>query len=62
MKVLDVSIGDKRISLSIRELLEKEDTSDEDFQNYEASKKDEPSGFSLGDMIGDQLKNIKTNE
>ncbi|GAE34534.1 30S ribosomal protein S1 [Halalkalibacter akibai] len=62
VKVLDVSIGDKRISLSIRELLEKEDTSDEDFQNYEASKKDEPSGFSLGDMIGDQLKNIKTNE
>ncbi|MFC0559862.1 30S ribosomal protein S1 [Halalkalibacter alkalisediminis] len=59
VKVLDVNIQEKRISLSIRDLLEKEDTSDEDYQAYEASKQDDQSGFSLGDMIGDQLKKYK---
>lgn len=56
VKVLDINLEDKRISLSIRELLE--DEADDDYQSYEA-KDDEPSGFSLGDMIGDQLKKYK---
>lgn len=59
VKVLDVSTEEKRISLSIRALLEEEDTSDEDFKAYEASRSDEPTGFSLGDMIGDQLNKYK---
>ncbi|WP_070121156.1 30S ribosomal protein S1 [Bacillus marinisedimentorum] len=57
VKVLDVNPAEKRISLSIRDLLDDEPQEDEynnDFQN------DEPStGFSLGDMIGDQLKKLK---
>ncbi|WP_100407192.1 30S ribosomal protein S1 [Bacillus solitudinis] len=57
-KVLDVNVADKRISLSIRELLQ-EDNGDADYQQYEASRTDEPKGFSLGDMIGDQLKKYK---
>jgi small subunit ribosomal protein S1 len=57
VKVLDVNIDEKRISLSIRDLLE--ETSDTDYQAYEASKEEESGGFSLGDMIGDQLKKYK---
>jgi small subunit ribosomal protein S1 len=57
-KVLDVNLNEKRISLSIREL-HKEDTHDQEYQEYEAKRTDEPSGFSLGDMIGDQLKKYK---
>jgi small subunit ribosomal protein S1 len=57
VKILDVNIDEKRISLSIRDLLE--ETSDTDYQAYEASKDEEPGGFSLGDMIGDQLKKYK---
>ncbi|WP_227936172.1 30S ribosomal protein S1 [Alkalihalobacillus deserti] len=59
VKVLDVNIKEKRISLSIRDLLEKEDTSDEDYQAYESSKQDDQGGFSLSDLIGDQLKKYK---
>ncbi|MDT8860030.1 30S ribosomal protein S1 [Alkalihalobacillus sp. MEB130] len=59
VKVLDVNIGEKRISLSIRELLEDEESTDADFQAYEAAKGEESAGFSLGDMIGDQLKKYK---
>ncbi|MDV2884309.1 30S ribosomal protein S1 [Alkalihalophilus pseudofirmus] len=59
VKVLDVNLDDKRISLSIRELL-KDDTNDGDYTAYEANKEEEPSGFSLGDMIGDQLKKYKS--
>ncbi|MFB4163436.1 30S ribosomal protein S1 [Alteribacillus sp. JSM 102045] len=57
-KVLDINPSDQRISLSIREL-EKEETPDEKVQEeYEAPEEDH-SGFSLGDMIGDQLKKYK---
>ncbi|WP_017728055.1 30S ribosomal protein S1 [Halalkalibacterium ligniniphilum] len=58
-KVLDVNIAEKRISLSIRELLENEEN---DYGSYEAneSSEDEHTGFSLGDMIGDQLKKYKS--
>lgn len=58
VKVLDVNIEDKRISLSIRDLLE-DDSNEKDYHAYDSSKDDEPSGFSLGDMIGDQLKKYK---
>lgn len=55
-KVLDVNATDQRISLSIRELLEDEDT-----KYAEEYAPEEPSGMgvTLGDMIGDQLKKLK---
>ncbi|WP_332693392.1 30S ribosomal protein S1 [Halalkalibacter lacteus] len=59
VKVLDVNIEEKRISLSIRDLLEDEESSNADYQAYEASKEAESGGFSLGDMIGDQLNKYK---
>ncbi|NEU31117.1 30S ribosomal protein S1 [bacterium LRH843] len=57
VKVLDVNLADKRISLSIRELLESDDK--RALQEYEASQEEELNGFSLGDMIGDQLNKFK---
>ncbi|WP_100372682.1 30S ribosomal protein S1 [Bacillus sp. FJAT-45037] len=57
-KVLDVNANEKRISLSIRELL-KEETNEAEYAAYSAQKEEEPRGFSLGDMIGDQLKKYK---
>ncbi len=60
-KVLDVNLQEKRISLSIRELLSGEE-GESDYSEYESAKDDDSSGFSLGDMIGDQLKkNINRN-
>ncbi|MFB4160704.1 30S ribosomal protein S1 [Geomicrobium sp. JSM 1781026] len=59
-KILDISPSEQRISLSIRELEEKE-TSDHKVQReYEAPEEDH-SGFSLGDMIGDQLKKYRND-
>jgi small subunit ribosomal protein S1 len=55
VKVLDINITDQRISLSIRELLEEDDRAD--YREYQ--QKEESTGFSLGDMIGDQLKKLK---
>lgn len=55
VKVLDVNKEEQRISLSIRELLEEDKK--EDFKEYQQGE--ESSGFSLGDMIGDQLKKLK---
>ncbi|MGO4888139.1 30S ribosomal protein S1 [Anaerobacillus sp. MEB173] len=54
-KVLDVNISEKRISLSIRELLEEETV----VESNEYQREEESTGFSLGDMIGDQLKKYK---
>ncbi|WP_026673024.1 30S ribosomal protein S1 [Alkalihalobacterium bogoriense] len=56
-KVLDLNVDEKRISLSIRAL--EEDTY-EDNNHQEYQRDDEHSGFSLGDMIGDQLKKYKS--
>ena len=53
VKVLEVNENDKRLSLSIKELEEKY-TEVTDYELPEESK-----GFQLGDMIGDQLKNLK---
>ncbi|MFC4410975.1 30S ribosomal protein S1 [Chungangia koreensis] len=52
VKVLDVNKEEKRLSLSIKDLLEKENESAiEDYELPEESK-----GFSLSDVIGDKLK------
>jgi small subunit ribosomal protein S1 len=56
-KVLDVNIKDKRISLSIRDLLEAEEKANIPTQEY--LRNEETSGFSLADVIGDQLKKFK---
>lgn len=56
-KVLDVNIKDKRISLSIRDLLEAEEKANIPTQDYQ--RNEETSGFSLADVIGDQLKKFK---
>ncbi|WP_077213817.1 30S ribosomal protein S1 [Bacillus dakarensis] len=54
VKVLDVNEEDQRLSLSIKELEEKEP---DNFTDYEMPE--ETKGFQLGEMIGDQLKNLK---
>lgn len=51
VKVLDVDRGEKRISLSIRAALEEKEE-----QNMKDNLPKEEKGFSLADMIGDQLK------
>ncbi|KAB7672919.1 30S ribosomal protein S1 [Bacillus sp. B1-b2] len=54
VKVLEVNEADQRLSLSIKELTEKEFDEEEAYELPEESK-----GFQLGDMIGDQLKKLK---
>ncbi|GLB58009.1 30S ribosomal protein S1 [Cytobacillus sp. NCCP-133] len=54
VKVLDVNEQDQRLSLSIKELQEKENGEVTDYELPEETK-----GFQLGEMIGDQLKNLK---
>lgn len=56
VKVLDVNKEDKRLSLSIKELQEKE--SEENFSDYDMPE--ESSGFSISDVIGDKLKGFKS--
>ncbi|WJY28605.1 30S ribosomal protein S1 [Sporosarcina trichiuri] len=51
VKVLDVNPIEKRLSLSIKDLTDKEEESYDDYEMPE-----EPSGFSISDVIGDQLK------
>lgn len=51
VKVVDVNADDRRLSLSIKDLIENED--DNSYGDYEMK---EESGFSLSDVIGDQLK------
>ncbi|WP_413309141.1 30S ribosomal protein S1 [Bacillus sp. 1P10SD] len=53
VKVLDSNEKDQRLSLSIKELLEKEVEENLDYELPEESK-----GFQLGEMIGDKLKNL----
>ena len=53
VKVLEVNENDQRLSLSIKELEEKYS----EVTDYELPE--ESKGFQLGDMIGDQLKNLK---
>lgn len=56
VKVLDVNKEDKRLSLSIKELQEKE--GEQDFSDYDMPE--ESSGFSISDVIGDKLKGFKS--
>ncbi|WP_096434848.1 30S ribosomal protein S1 [Alteribacter populi] len=58
-KVLDVNTEDKRISLSIRSLQEEQETATNRKVEKEYQKEEDNSGFSLGDVIGDQLKKYK---
>ncbi|MDQ0205901.1 30S ribosomal protein S1 [Alkalicoccobacillus murimartini] len=58
VKVLEVSAEDKRVSLSIRELLT-DDEGSQEYAQYDKSREEDSGGFSLGDMIGDQLKKYK---
>jgi len=53
VKVLDVNESEQRLSLSIKEL-EENIVEDTDYELPEESK-----GFQLGDVIGEQLKNLK---
>ncbi|WP_173916286.1 30S ribosomal protein S1 [Halobacillus sp. Marseille-Q1614] len=55
VKVLDVDEQAKRLSLSMKEL--EVDQSREEMKSYE--KEDDHAGFSLSDMIGDQLDKYK---
>jgi len=54
VKVLEANEQDQRLSLSIKELLEKEVEEDLDYELPEESK-----GFQLGEVIGDKLKNLR---
>lgn len=54
VKVLDVNEVEQRLSLSIKELLEKDVEDHFDYELPEESK-----GFQLGEVIGDMLKNLK---
>ncbi|WRP08847.1 30S ribosomal protein S1 [Rossellomorea aquimaris] len=53
VKVLDVNENDQRLSLSIKSLEDKE----EEVTDYEMPE--ENTGFQLGEMIGDKLKDLK---
>ncbi|HEX7065444.1 MAG TPA: S1 RNA-binding domain-containing protein, partial [Bacillales bacterium] len=55
-RVLDVNAGEKRVSLSIRDL---ERESEVPEQQGSQEDEEDSGGFSLGDMIGDQLKKYK---
>ena len=55
VKVLDVNKQDKRLSLSIKDLLEKE----EEYTGSDYEMPEESKGFSISDVIGDKLKNFK---
>ena len=52
VKVLEVNPEEERLSLSIKDLIEKEDFTS--YGDYEMSE--ESQGFSISDVIGDQLK------
>ena len=56
VKVLEANKADKRLSLSIKELQEKEN--ENNYSDYEMPE--ESSGFSISDVIGDKLKGFKS--
>lgn len=57
VKVMEVNIAEKRLSLSIKELVENEDKYNiEDYQMPEESR-----GFSISDVLGDKLKGFTNN-
>lgn len=54
VKVLDVNEKEQRLSLSIKDLLERDVEENMDYELPEESK-----GFQLGELLGDKLKNLK---
>jgi small subunit ribosomal protein S1 len=54
VKVLDTNEKEQRLSLSIKDLLEKDVEENFDYELPEESK-----GFQLGEVIGDKLKNLR---
>jgi small subunit ribosomal protein S1 len=54
VKVLEANKQDQRLSLSMKEFEERDSNEAFDYELPEETK-----GFSLGDMIGDKLKNLK---
>lgn len=54
VKVLDANEAEQRLSLSIKELEEREEAIPTEYEAPEES-----GGFQLGEMIGDQLKDLK---
>ncbi|NYF24491.1 30S ribosomal protein S1 [Sporosarcina sp. JAI121] len=58
VKVLEVNTQDKRLSLSIKDLIKKEDSNA--YGDYVMPE--EASGFSMSDVIGDQLKKFSNKE
>lgn len=59
VKVLDVNIEGKRVSLSMKALEENDYAQTSNKSDYEETETEESTGFSVGDMIGDQLKKYK---
>ncbi len=57
VKVLDVNKQDKRLSLSIKETLPREDRREAQPDEYEMPE--ESKGFSISDVIGDKLKGFQ---
>ncbi|MYL61504.1 S1 RNA-binding domain-containing protein, partial [Virgibacillus halodenitrificans] len=55
VKVLDVNAKEERISLSIKELEQEQES--KEYKQYE--KDEDQSGFQLGDFIGDKLNKYK---
>jgi small subunit ribosomal protein S1 len=58
VKVLDVNEEDRRLSLNMKDLVENPDA--EEIIDYELPE--ENTGFSFGDVIGDQLKGLKSEK
>ncbi|WP_040228301.1 30S ribosomal protein S1 [Bhargavaea cecembensis] len=56
VKVLDVNKQDKRLSLSIKEMLPREDGGRREVREDEYELPEENKGFSISDVIGDKLK------
>lgn len=59
VKVLDFNPEAKRVSLSIKALEENVQTQTDSRDDYTSHDSESSTGFSVGDMIGDQLKKYK---
>lgn len=62
VKVLEVNPTDQRLSLSIKALEEKPNNPKEKQEETNYDMPEEDTGFTLGDILGDQLSDITTDE
>lgn len=62
VKVLEVNPTDQRLSLCIKALEEKPNQPKEKQEETNYDLPEEDTGFTLGDILGDQLSDITTNE